>query len=139
MKEKELLRILAFDGIEAARAALETEAGKVNAELQYKANMELMDLFSEVEKLPANEIVDRSYELTLKKDLLIILENEDLPLSQAQVLLEKDYPLDAIYQAWLDNDYSYMDILRDSISDYAREEAQLQKKDKSKPVKGVER
>lgn len=139
MKEQELLKILAFDGIEAARAAIESESGRINAELQYKANMEVMNLFEEFEKLPPNEIVDRSYELTMKKDILIILENEDLPLSYAEKLPEKEYPIDAIYQEWLDNDYSYMDMLRETVNDYAKKEIVLYKREKTSMHKTIER
>jgi hypothetical protein len=64
-------------------------------------------------------IIEMAYELVMREDFLLSIENEELPDDKAQALLKLDKPLDAIYREWLDNDYSHMDMVRDTISDCA--------------------
>ena len=48
-------------------------------------------------------------------DLLSIFEYTNFPQTEAKALYKLDKPLDALYQEWLHNDLSYMDLLRDTI------------------------
>ena len=47
--------------------------------------------------------------------MLSIFEYTDFPQTQAKALYKLDKPLNALYQEWLHNDMSYMDMLRDTI------------------------
>lgn len=62
-------------------------------------------------------IFTNAYELIYKEDTLSVFEDKDfqLPCLDARALLSKKYPLDYLYQEWLDCDITYMDKIRDSI------------------------
>ena len=53
-----------------------------------------------------------------KKDQITIAIPNDTT-NEARALLRLSHPLDALYSEWLHNDYSYNDILRDTIKDRA--------------------
>ena len=54
-----------------------------------------------------------------------------------KALLKLEYPLSACYDEWLKNDYTYMDMLRDTVDDFsenlARNQEQAKKKKRSEP------
>lgn len=80
------------------------------------------ELDSFIEKLktkPPSEIIESAYELTYKEDILQSFDfdfegNYPLTNEQAKVLLSLKYPLDYLYQEWLDYDGSVLDTLRQS-------------------------
>ena len=79
------------------------------------------------------EIISASYEKVMRDDILMTFENEDfLDNKQIKELLKLDYPLSACYNEWMDNDCSHMDMLRDTVEDFAKrlvKENQHKKKD----------
>ena len=84
-----------------------------------KVTQEHKELVEELEKLPANEALSRAYEKVIKEDLVCSIGDSNLTQNEARALLRLSHPLDALYSEWLDNDYSYNDILRDTIKDRA--------------------
>ena len=68
------------------------------------------------------DIIDAAYQITIKTDILSLMESHTLTLPQIDVLLTLEYPLDSIYQEWLANDYSHMDMLRDTLDSFVEEE-----------------
>lgn len=60
-------------------------------------------------------IIESAYESVIKVDLLTVFEYIDYSQDEAKALFELSYPLDAIYQAWLKNDLTYMDLLKITI------------------------
>lgn len=65
------------------------------------------------------EIIDNAYQIVMKQDILMIMEEHDLPEAQLRVLLELDLPLDSLYQEWLRNDYGHMEQLHDCVIYFA--------------------
>lgn len=68
---------------------------------------------------PSGDTVELAYELTFKEDILNSfdfdwVDRTPVPIEQAKALLSMKYPLDYLYQEWLDYDYSPLDMLRDS-------------------------
>lgn len=84
-----------------------------------KVTQEHKELVEELEKLPANEALSRAYEKVIKEDLVCSIGDSNLTQNEARALLHLSHPLDALYSEWLHNDYSYNDILRDTIKDRA--------------------
>ena len=83
------------------------------------------------------KIIEAAYEKVMRDDILILLEPENETLSHEQVkaLSKLDSPLSACYNEWLGNDCSYMDMLRDTVTDFAEglaEKAEQQKAQKKK-------
>ena len=89
-----------------------------------KAAKEQSDYIEHLKTLPPEQIIDRAYEKVMRDDILMTFENDYMSeyLSEKQVkeLLKLDCPLAACYAEWLDTDVSHMDMLRDTIDDFAK-------------------
>ena len=104
-------------------------------ELLYrKAAQEQEHFIENLKSQPPEKIIEAAYKKVMRDDILILLEpeNETLSHEQAKALLKLDYPLSACYNEWLDNDCSYMDMLRDTITDFGRRAGR-----KSRTAKGA--
>lgn len=91
-------------------------------ELLYEKVQQEYDAFIAGLKLMSNEqVLDSAYEKVIKSDILIECENGRLDQKEAKALYLEKYPLDRIYQDWLKSDFSYMDMIRDTIDDSAKD------------------
>lgn len=86
-----------------------------NTKLYDKMSTELENFISELKNQSPDLIIESAYELVIKEDILSIFEYTDYTQNEAKALFELPYPLDAIYQAWLKNDLTYMDLLKITI------------------------
>ena len=68
---------------------------------------------------PAEEILNHAYEYTVREDILMAMEELDLPQSRAAALLASPSPLADVYKEFADRETSYMDVVRDSIEQRA--------------------
>lgn len=93
---------------------------RINEMLHEKVEAEYHEFLEELEKKEPKEIIASSYEKVFKEDILMIFSENDFPYDRAKALLRMDYPLDGAYQAWLKQDVTYMEDLRDCIDDYAK-------------------
>lgn len=94
---------------------------ELNTQLYEKMKTEFDGFLENLKTLTPEEIISHSYEKVMKEDILACFEGENDFLSnkQAKAMLAVKYPLDDLYQEWLGNDYSHMEMLRDTISDRA--------------------
>lgn len=99
--------------------------------LYEKSVSEYTDFITELKSMTSDEIIEHSYEKVIKEDLVTLLENNDIEQDKAKSLYLKKYPLDYIYQEWLDKDCSHMEMLEDTINDSA-ERATKERKEMSK-------
>lgn len=108
--------------------------------LHRKAAQEQKHFVENLKSRPPEKIIEAAYEKVMRDDILILLEpeNETLSHEQTKALLKLDYPLSACYDAWLQNDCSYMDMLRDTVEDYANGLAKEDMQQKSKNKKHSE-
>lgn len=64
------------------------------------------------------DTVELAYELTYKEEIMnsfdFDLIGRTIPIEQAKALLAMKYPLDYLYQEWIEYDNSPRDMLRDS-------------------------
>ncbi|MGN0107185.1 MAG: DUF3848 domain-containing protein [Hominilimicola sp.] len=90
---------------------------ELQKKLYQKAQEEHQNFIKELQQSTAEEVIARAYELVMRENFLIIFENENLTDTEVKKLLELEHPLAECYEEWLGNDYSYMDMLRDTISD----------------------
>lgn len=88
--------------------------------LYEKVKQEYDEFIANLKKLPPEKIIKNSYKKVMFEDIVASFEGEDSFLDKEQliVLLQFDYPLYICYEAWLDTDYTHMDMLRDSIIEY---------------------
>ena len=69
---------------------------------------------------PPAEILNHAYEYTVREDILMSLEYNDLEDSQARALLKSGKPLKQIFERWENQETSYMDTVWDTVQEQAR-------------------
>ncbi len=77
---------------------------------------------------PAAEILNHTYEYTMREDILMSLETHNLTDAQAKALLHSPCPLGDVYKEWENRETDHMDNIRDTIE--ARANAVLQRQRK---------
>ena len=70
------------------------------------------------------EILNHTYEYTVREDILMSLEYNSLPTAQVRALLKSPSPLADVFAAWEDRETSYMEEIWQTVTDRARTEAQ---------------
>lgn len=81
---------------------------------------------------PTEEILNHTYEYTVREDILMALEYHDLPDAQARAMLKSPSPLADTFKDWEKKETGYMDDIWASVEERARSEAAKQQRQKSK-------
>ena len=68
---------------------------------------------------PPEEILRHTYEYTIREDILMAMEELELPDAQAKALLASPSPLADAYREFEKRETGYMDVVRDSIESRA--------------------
>ena len=98
-----------------------------------RMDSEYKSLEEKVSQMSGKEAINHAYEITIKKDLVQLVEDMNLSPKQAKALCsETKKPLEYLYQEWLGADCSYMDVLRDNISDTVTKIEQIMQRNKSR-------
>ena len=66
---------------------------------------------------PPAEILNHAYEYTVREDILMSLEYNDLEDSQARALLKSGKPLKQIFERWEDKETSHMENIWDTVQE----------------------
>ncbi len=85
-------------------------------------------------KQPPEEILNHTYEYTVREDILMAMEELELPREQAEALLSSPSPLADVYRHFSNLETGYMDLIRDSIESRAQEKAQEQQQLYQSPI-----
>ena len=101
---------------------------EINTALYNKMSKEQDDFIQLLKQSAPEKIIELAYELVMREDILLSIEGKDIPVSKAKQLLKLEKPLDLIYQEWLGNDYSHMEMIEDTINDFADKLENLSKK-----------
>ena len=72
---------------------------------------------------PQEEILHHSYEYTVREDILMSMEELTLSEAETRALLLSPSPMAILYDKFSDLETGYMDTIRDSIEDTAKDEA----------------
>ena len=83
-----------------------------NERLIEKMNAELNGFLDYLRSLPVSEVLEHSYEKTMKEDLVFSVMDEPLSERQARALLKKEYPLEECFTQLQKSEHSYMPDLR---------------------------
>ncbi len=67
------------------------------------------------------EILNHTYEYTMREDIVMAMEDLELTLKQAKALLKSPCPLDDVYKEFKDREVEHMDTIRDSIETRANQ------------------
>lgn len=65
------------------------------------------------------EILNHTYEYTMREDIVMAMEELELTPKRAKALLKSPCPLDDVYQEFKDRETEHMDTIRDSIETQA--------------------
>ena len=65
---------------------------------------------------PPEEILNHTFEYTVRQDILCAVENGDITDKIAAALLRKDVPLSEVYERFRDTETDYMDVIRDTVT-----------------------
>ena len=87
---------------------------------------------------PPEEILNHTYEYTVREDILMALENNDISDEQAAALLKSSAPLGDVFKDFENRETGYMDIVLDCISaraeDVLRDEREQREAMRNTPV-----
>ena len=77
---------------------------------------------------PPEEILNHTYEYTMREDIVMCMEELELSPKQAKALLRSPCPLDDVYKEFKDREVEHMDTIRGSIETEADKSLQRQEK-----------
>lgn len=84
-------------------------------------------MFAEQEKYrnwllsqPPEEILNHTYEYTVREDVLMALEFHDLSDSEARALLKSPSPLADVFKEWENRETGYMDDIWETVESRAK-------------------
>ena len=80
---------------------------------------------------PPEEILNHTYEYTMREDIVMCMEELELSPKQAKALLRSPCPLDDVYKEFKDREVEHMDTIRDSIETRAND---VLKRDKNEEM-----
>ena len=81
---------------------------------------------------PPEEILNHTYEYTMREDIVMCMEELELSPKQAKALLRSPCPLSDVYKEFRDRETEHMDTIRDSIETEADKSLQRQEKKKQR-------
>lgn len=121
-------RIYLHDSNEKGDAIMPTDY----VELLYeKVQAEYDNFIEKLKQMTPEQVIEKAYEKVAKENMVMAIQDKELTLSEAKALCREQYPLDRMYQEWLDTDVSKMQMLKDSIDETAKK-AVKEMKDKQK-------
>ncbi len=98
---------------------------ELNVALYEKMSAEQDQFTGWLLKLAPEEMLEHSFEYTVRQDILISMEDTVMTSNQAQALLRSDTPLADVYKEYQKQQSGYIDVVRDSI--VARANSELRK------------
>lgn len=99
--------------------------------LYCKIKDEYDKFISKLKKETPEKILEKSYEKTLKENIVWSLAVCKIPSYQIKPLLSESKPLEYIYQKWLDGYGFDMEVLRDCIIESASDLAEELRREKA--------
>ena len=78
------------------------------------------------------EVLNYTYEYTVREDILMSLEYHDLPDAQAKALLKSPSPLADVFKDWEKKETGYMEDIWQTVEDRAKEVVKREAKKEQK-------
>ena len=107
---------------------------KIREELYSKLESEFDSYKKELETLTSKEIIDKSYETTMKEELMCLFypESQRYDLDEIKALKNEKNSLETLYQGWMDSDLNINQLLEDNTDEIVAELAEEYKAKQSK-------
>lgn len=93
----------------------------IDRQLYDKICAEYELFIQKLEKMTPIQVIEHAYEKVIKEELVMIFENTVFSEVEAGILIELDWPLEALYQEWLRNDFSFTEMITTTITNFASE------------------
>ncbi len=90
----------------------------LNQRLTAKVQQELSAYREEMLNKPPQDIYDAAYQITIKSDIAECISNTNYSPQAAKALLKSPNLLQEIYDEWLETDYSHMEDLSQTVTDF---------------------
>lgn len=90
----------------------------LNQRLSDKVQQELSSFREEMLGKPPQEIFDAAYQIAIKNDIAECISNTNYSPQAAKALLKSPNLLQEIYDEWLETDYSHMEDLSQTVTDF---------------------
>lgn len=94
---------------------------KLNTRLYEKMAAEQTQYRNWLLTLPPAGLLQHAYEYSVREDIVMCMEELELPDKQAKALLRSKTPVADIYEKWQDRETGYMDQVRDTPESKANE------------------
>ena len=91
---------------------------ELSQQLYDKALNEMSAFLDDLKTKPPEEIIENAYKITVRQDLMVILESEDFSPYEIEVLANLDHPLQVLYEQWVSTEDNHMEDLRNSMQSY---------------------
>ena len=78
-------------------------------------------------KMSPSEILNHTYEYTVREDILILMDSMELKTAQIEALLESPCPLADVFKEFRNMETGYMDVLRECMENRANEVLQARR------------
>ena len=94
---------------------------QLNTALCEKIYAEQQEFISSLKTMTPENVIQYAYELVIREDILLSLEENDLDANQCKALLREKKPLDKLFLAWDIHEGDHMNEIRDSIENKAND------------------
>ena len=95
---------------------------ELNTALYERLSAEQTAFIYELKRSPPELIIEQAYELVIREDILLSLEENDLTDKQCRALLKKEKPLSDLFLAWENSESGHMEDIRNLIEHTANEQ-----------------
>lgn len=100
---------------------------QLNTALYEKLYAEQKEFIESLKYSTPENVIQHAYELVIREDILLSLEENDLDARQCKALLRERKPLDKLFLAWEKHEGDHMNEIRDCIENKANELIKLSK------------
>lgn len=94
---------------------------QLNTALYEKIYAEQQEFISSLKTMTPDNIIQYAYELVIREDILLSLEENNLDIRRCKALLKEKKPLDKLFLAWEKHEGDHMNEIRDCIENKANE------------------
>lgn len=94
---------------------------ELNTRLYEKMAAEQMKYRDWLLTLPPADILNHAYEYSVREDIVMCMEEAELPEKQARALLWSKSPVSDVFKSWSDRETDYMDQVRNTLENRANE------------------
>lgn len=92
---------------------------ELNERLYEKMYAEHKAFVKELQNSTTFLVIEQAYELVIREDMLIYLEENGLPANECKALLKEKKPMEKLFEAWQNQESGHMDEIRDCIEHFA--------------------